>query len=685
MTKSKHFASFCRIFGLLLSGFALGAAQNPVPAVGRFIGNNTPKFASAAKSLGPENPSATIDLSIWLNLHNRGELDSLARELYDPNSPNYRNWLNPNEFIGRFAPTADEEKTVEQFLRSRNLQVVAVGPGNFFVRARGTIAAATTAFRVPIEKFEVNGKIYRGNTKDPYVEGPAGALVSAVYGLDNLEYKHPLATRASGIGAKISPGGFQSAAAGADPGFFTSYCFTGPKTETYGAGGLPTATYNGNGYNGTNNIAGCGYIPSDIHTAYHLNGLYKEGFDGTGQTIVIIDWCGSPTITNDANAFSARFGLPLLNSANFNIIPYPNRSTCSAPDPEINIDVEWAHAIAPGARIDLVVPPTPAFQDVDTALLFAAVNRLGNVISGSFTSEESGTPINILATENLINQVAAVLGVSANYSSGDSGDFTFDFPQFNPPTVSAPADSPYATAVGGVTLALNRNKTIAFQTGWGNNETQLLQSGTIFDPPLNVGFVAGSGGGPSAFYSKPAYQSSLPGTQRELPDISWLADPHTGGVIAITEPGVFPLLQYQVWGGTSLSCPMFSALWAIANQEAGFPLGQAAPYLYRMPKGTITDVLPHSSPNNVTATIQESNFLINTYTAAQLAAPLENTTSFYSALVDVLLTQDTTFVLTFGTDSGLTITPGWDNVTGMGTPNGKAFADAFGVWGRLSK
>ncbi len=130
---------------------------------------------------------------------------------------------------------------------------------------------------------------------------------------------------------------------------------------------------------------------------------------------------------------------------------------------------------------------------------------------------------------------------------------------------------------------------------------------------------------------------------------------------------------------------MFSALWAIANQEAGFPLGQAAPYLYRMPKGAITDVLPYSSSHNVTAAIQEFPFLTDTYTAAQLAAPLENTTSFYSALWDYPLNQDTTLVLTFGTDSGLTTTAGWDNVTGLGTPNGKAFADAFGVWGQLSK
>ncbi len=682
MTKRTLFITVPGAIGLLLIGSMSAAAQNPASAGGQFIANNTPKFAQAAKNLGPEDPSQVIDVSIWLNLHNRGELDSLARELYDRNSASYRNWLDRAEFVARFAPTAQEEKAVEQFLMSHNLQVVTIGPDNLFVRARGTVAAAGSAFRVPIEKFEVNGRVYRGNTKDPYVEGAAGALVSAVYGLDNLEYKHPLMARPGGIAPKTNPGGFQSATAGADPDFFTSYCFTGPKTETYTTGGsFPVATYKGNGYNGANNILGCGYVPSDIYTAYHLNGLYKEGFDGTGQTIVIIDWCGSPTITQDANAFSARFGLPALNASNFNIIPYPNPSTCAAPDPEINLDVQWAHAIAPGAAIDLVVPPTNSFQDVDTAVLYAVVNRLGHVISGSYGSEELYTPATTLINENLINEVAAVLGISANFSTGDSGDFTLDNPAANPPSVSAPADSPYATAVGGVSLALNRNKTIAFQTGWGNNETLLIDEGSIFNPPLNFGFAGGSGGGPSAFFSKPFYQSSLPGTQRELPDISWLADPFTGGVIAITEPGIFPPLIYTVYGGTSLACPMFSALWAIANQEAGFPLGQAAPYLYHMPAGTITDVVPYSSPTDVTATIQESNILINTYTAAQLAAPLENTTSFYSALWDYPLIQDTTYVLTFGTDSGLTTAVGWDNVTGLGTPNGKKFADSFGVWG----
>jgi hypothetical protein len=96
-----------------------------------------------------------------------------------------------------------------------------------------------------------------------------------------------------------------------------------------------------------------------------------------------------------------------------------------------------------------------------------------------------------------------------------------------------------------------------------------------------------------------------------------------------------------------------------------------------MPDYAVTDVLPIGSPTDVTATYKESATVTDTYSAAQLAAPLENTTKFYSGLWAYPLTQDTTYVVTFGTDSGLTTTKGWDDVTGVGTPNGQAFADYF--------
>jgi subtilase family serine protease len=643
-------------------------------ADGQFIAHNTPSFVTTAKTLGPANSAEIIDVGVWLNVHDRSEMDSLAKELYDPSSANYRRWLQRADIVAQFAPTAQEARTVAEFLSSHNLAVVSIDPDHFLVRARGTIGDVQKAFQVQINTFELSGKIYRANTSDPYVEDSAATLVKAVSGLDNLEYQHPVVTRSVKNQSSSAP---TAAAPMSGPAFITPDCFTGVKTETYGSNGsYPTARYKGNGYSGTENPAGCGYTPPEIQTAYNLKGLYKEGYDGKGQTIVIIDWCGSPTIRSDANAFSARFGLPALTSSNFRILNSSTPPTCAAPDPEINIDVEWAHAVAPGANIDLVVPPSASFTDVDNGELYAIENGLGNVISGSYGSEELFTPLAVLDEENLINQIAALRGISANFASGDAGDYTFDFAG-NTASVIAPADSPYATAVGGVSLALNSDNTIAWQAGWGSNETLLIAAGEIFDPPLNFGFVYGSGGGPSAVFSKPSFQSHLPGQQRLLPDISWLADPFTGAVIAISEPFVYPPLEWTVYGGTSLATPMFSALWAIANQEAGVPLGQAAAYVYSMPTGTITDVVPVGSSTNVTASIKESSTVTHNYSAAELAAPLESTKVFYSAMWDIPLNQDTTYVITFGTDSGLNTARGWDDVTGVGTPNGQAFADSF--------
>jgi hypothetical protein len=96
-----------------------------------------------------------------------------------------------------------------------------------------------------------------------------------------------------------------------------------------------------------------------------------------------------------------------------------------------------------------------------------------------------------------------------------------------------------------------------------------------------------------------------------------------------------------------------------------------------MPASAVTDVLAIKSATNVKATYKESSTVTDTYTAADLAQPLELTTKFYSAIWAYPLTQDTTYLVTFGTDSGLTTTKGWDNVTGVGTPNGQAFADYF--------
>jgi subtilase family serine protease len=663
----------------------------PLPTDGITIPNNRPKFTAAARNLGPVESSSQMEVSIWLKPHNQAGLDALARDLYDPRSANYRHWLTRAEFAARYAPTAAEAQTVRDFFAANGMTTVTTGPNNFYVRARGTAAAVASAFRVSLNNYEVNGKVIRGNSEDPFVAGEAAPLVASISGLDNMEYTHPIAGRstiqstpmavlpptAPKEGARTLLAGVQPEASGAGTSLaFNPRCLFGQTAQTFTSSGtLPIASYAGNQY--TPAAAGCGYTPANVRTAYNLNGLYAEGFDGTGQTVAILDWCGSPNVTSDANAFSAQFGLPQLTTANFNIIYTPTPSTCQAPSPEINMDVEWVHAIAPGAKIALVVPPSASFQDIDQGLFYAVNYQVGNVISGSYGSEEVFTPTSILLTEEFITETAAVLGISANFSSGDAGDFTNDMPYAYPASVSVPAASPYATAVGGVSVVLNTDSSLAWQWGWGTNENFLVKQGTVTDPPSGTGyFNFGSGGGPSTFFVKPAFQSKLPGTGRQLPDISWIGDPFTGVYVAISSAATPAQVQYEVYAGTSLACPMFSALWAIANQAAGTPLGQAAPYLYTMPASTITDILPVGFKSNVTGTVQDSAGK-TTYTANQLAAPLEGTTAYVSTLWDDPSLPNTAILITFGTDTGLTVTKGWDNVTGVGVPNAKTFADFF--------
>jgi len=131
-------------------------------------------------------------------------------------------------------------------------------------------------------------------------------------------------------------------------------------------------------------------------------------------------------------------------------------------------------------------------------------------------------------------------------------------------------------------------------------------------------------------------------------------------------------LSVAVFGGTSLACPMFSAIMGIASQKAGHGLGQAAQLVYTLPAGAVSDILAVSSPNNVTGVINGTTI----ETADDLAAPLDGTTSYYSALYNSPFSTRW-FVITFGTDSSLTTGPGWDNVTGVGTPDGLNFVTAL--------
>lgn len=656
------------VFTLLSAAFLCTAAAQDY-----LIPSNTPGFIKKAVDLGAMDPSTVISVTVWLNMQNQNKLDQLVQQQYHKGSSSYHNWITQDEFNASFGPTSQEVKSVQNFLTSHRLTVLAVAENNMFIKVQGTVGDIEKAFHVQIDNYNFNGVTYRSNKGNPSVNSVSGAHVAAITGMDDFGFEPQNVRPTTGDGtpvpfvplAQVTPGGL----------FFEGQCFRGVETDTFTSGGT-TAVYTGNRYgsditSGFGHLPPCGYQPLEMQTAYNLNPLYAAGLDGSGETIVITDAYGSDTIAQDAQAFAAIYGLPPIN---LQILKAPGLSN----NPhgvqrnwqfETTLDVEWAHAMAPGANIALVLATDRA--SLDEAINYAVVHHLGNTISNSWSTIEGlGNPARDLRV-NRILEMAAAQGIDVNFVTGDFGDETV---RVGFVSVDFPASSPLATAIGGTSLALNPDNSIAFQTGWGNNLTMIAETNALnnapINPPLHLGFQGGAGGGASLTFARPSFQSGLnvPGNTRLVPDIAMLADPFTGAEIIETIGGE---LSVGVIGGTSLATPMFSGIMAIAAQQAGHGLGQAAQLLYDLPAGAVTDVPAVSSPNNVTGMINATPF-----TANQLAAPLGNTTSFYSALYNSPFSTRW-FVLTFGTDTSLTTGPGWDNVTGVGTPNGADFVNAL--------
>jgi subtilase family serine protease len=710
---SIHKVATLLVIFTLIVGFGFSRSANAQVAA-----DSTSRMLANAENLGAEDLSKQITVTVWLKHHNQAAFDELVRQMYDTSSPNYHHFLTLEQYHANFAPTAREAAAVRDFLTARNLTISSVDKNNHYISAQGRIADVQDAFKVQINRFKINGEIHRANLTEPAIEGPAANVVAAVQGLNDLRYqsyaRRPINPDTGGP-AKGIP--LKSAGAGSNGLFFTADCIGGPATETFTTpGGGPSAVYSGNTYG--SGIASvppgapqCGYDAADMQAIYGLPRVYANGFAGTGQTIVIVDAFGSNTIVNDANKFSRLNKLPPLTSKNFQIVKPNGVATCTATNGciggswqfETTLDVESAHSIAPAANILLVLGADNSFTNLDIANLFAIDNLAGNVISNSFGLPEIvfvDLAPSILVVENNLAQTAAALGISQQVSTGDAGDnLAYDNANFGIDAASPgfAASSPFATAVGGTSTFLGADHTVKFQTGWGLNFTRIAnpKPNPPVVPPLGFGFQSGAGGGPSTVFPKPAFQNKLPGNFRQTPDISMVADPETGLELIVTPDSVPGHPQFvEVFGGTSLSAPMFSAMWVLANQAAGGgPIGQAAPLLYNLPPSAITDVRQIGSPNNVKGTISIPNAppkppTIIHETAKALAAPsacdpsavlpacsLGNTTNFVSALFQS--SSSTRWdVFVFGTDSSLTTGPGWDNVTGLGTPNGLTFINA---------
>src|SRR5215472_305069 len=331
------------------------------------------------------------------------------------------------------------------------------------------------------------------------------------------------------------------------------------------------------------------YDPYQIRHAYAVDTAIAAGFDGAGKTIVIVDACQSPNIVQQLNMFDAFYGLPGLNG-----LGNPNDSSLGtftqiAPDglttfvsgnrnmtgwaEEISLDVLWAHAIAPGANITLVLAKTNQNTDLLSAVQYAVNNNLGDVISQSYGENESCVDPTSLAALHQVYANATMKGITIFASSGDDGSAQGSCDGSTAvQAVSWPASDPLVTSVGGTELHAARYCLPSLGCDPTSNPVPGTYEGEVVWNESVTGFGA-SGGGLSVVFNEPSYQkAALPGgKQLGVPDVSYSAAVLHGVLTYLNIPGVAP--GFYLFGGTSAGSPQWAAIMSIADELAGSDLG----------------------------------------------------------------------------------------------------------------
>src|SRR5713226_8808173 len=320
--------------------------------------------------------------------------------------------------------------------------------------------------------------------------------------------------------------------------------------------------------------------PYDLRVAYDVQSLIQRGFTGKGQTIVDIVSYGSPTLQQDMNVFDKQFGLPPVNikvMSPIGTVPLnPPPKDLAGWEGETELDVQVIHAIAPDARIVVLTSPVdetegtiglPQFRQLEQ---YALTNHLGNIISQSFgasevTLKDAAGQQEIQKWDAFFKQATTQHGITFFASSGDNG--ATDYADLDATKLSPTPTTSFPTDDPWVTSAAG---------------TSLERNGTAFQ---EIAWDR-SGGGFSSFFATPAYQQALPASvqsqlkqRRGAPDVAGDADPRTG--LAIYTSG------WELGGGTSASAPLWAAFMAIANQMAGYPLGFINSALYKLAASSV--------------------------------------------------------------------------------------------------
>ena len=628
--------------GLMLLSLLVGPA-----AAGdrKTLAGSKPAWAKSANLVGHAKSTSSVGFRIYLGWRHAADAEAKARAVSDPRSASYGKYLSSAEFRKQFAPTQGQVGAVQAWLKGRGFAVGYTPGNNHYVVAEGTVAQAEAAFNTTINRYKVNGKVVRSPSKAISVPSSL-SLVDGVIGLDD-------SWQFVDSGPDAAP-----------PAAFVN----APPCSTYWAQKMATTVPTA--YGETQPYAPCGYSPAQLRGAYGLTDLIANGFDGSGQTVAVIDAFASPNMVSDVNTWSARNGVPTFKRGQLREVVAPGifgRPANKQHDPsgwytEETLDVEAVHAMAPGADIVYVAGPN-ARRDLEAALNHVIDKHLAQIVTNSYGYATELLPPGFVKPVNDMLIQAAVTGIGVYFASGDAGDEAARF-GFN--TVEFPSGDPWVTAVGGTSLAVGADDDYLFETGWETGRSELTKGAWVPDPP--GAFLTGSGGGSSCQFAQPWYQvgvvptsiSQLPDrvcgsfTGRAVPDVSVVGDPNTGFLAGLTQTfpgGTAKYSEFRV-GGTSLSSPLFAGIMAVADQVAGQPHGFANPVFYaNATSGAFIDIVPTADP------------------VAVVRVDYANRVNDAAGLITSLRSMD--FPLAINTAVG------YDDVTGVGSPAGEAFFDAL--------
>jgi subtilase family serine protease len=664
-------AAFALAAGTASAAVAAGGGPGIAPRGRAVVADYVPLWSvptaedgTAAADLGVAAPSAPVAARVFLTGRNPAGLAAYAKAVSTPGNRLYRRYLTAGQVRALFGPTRAQTDAVRSWLSATGLRVTAVSP--HYVEVTGTAAQAGRAFGVSWRSYRVGADPvhqYGQQVATTPQQAPApGARISVPAQVASVVTT--VAPMETGIPGYFNTGEATSTSGGSGAAAASSSTASAPCSKYFGqqiATTLPAA------YGAEAPYAGCGYTPQQLRGAYGV----PSSLTGAGVSEAVVAGGHTPSMARDLATFGARHGEPLSAGQFSEILPSGLDETCASQGAmysEDFADVQEVHAMAPaayltdlGAKCDddgQSLPMLDAYSEI-------ADDELATVVSSAYNArynEATLSPGLIAIYEQVFEQGAAE-GIGYYVDSDDEGDDSAVSPT-HAPTVSFPDVDPWVTAVGGTTLAIGPAGDYEWEAPWGDYTAALDDTGTGW-APLPGTFLGGGGGGTSRVFAQPGYQRGVvPGAlsrangsavpMRVLPDIAADASLGSGvrvGVTVALAPGEPAAYHEFSLAGTSVSVQLIAGMQADAEQAAGVPLGFANPAIYaRYGTGAFHDV---------TSTTTGPGAHLDAVGPAGTPQPGSPTTPY---------------LITLGRDQTLTATPGYDDTTGVGTPDAEYFA-----------